>query len=54
MYLENVSGVGVCCIYYTSGKIIPVELSQLSGVAAILRFPLPQLDEDSEDSDAPD
>lgn len=32
----------------------PLELGQLSGVAAILRFPLPQLDEDSEDSDTQD
>ena len=31
-----------------------LELGQLSGVAAILRFPLPQLDEDSEDSDTAD
>lgn len=31
-----------------------VELGQLSGVAAILRFPLPQLDEDSDDSDTGD
>ena len=30
------------------------ELGQLSGVAAILRFPLPQLDEDSDDSDTQD
>ena len=31
-----------------------LELGQLSGVAAILRFPLPQLEEDSEDSDTAD
>ncbi len=28
------------------------ELGQLSGVAAILRFPLPEIDEDSQDSDS--
>ena len=33
---------------------LTLELGQLSGVAAILRFPLPELDEDSEDSDDPD
>ena len=34
--------------------ILIAELGQLSGVAAILRFPLPQLDEDSDDSDTGD
>lgn len=34
--------------------ILFAELGQLSGVAAILRFPLPQLDEDSDDSDTGD
>ena len=28
-----------------------IELGQLSGVAAILRFPLPDIDEDDDESD---
>ena len=62
MYQENVSSrpstvkcVCVCvCVCYAVFVFLLLELGQLSGVAAILRFPLPQLDEDSEDSDTHD
>lgn len=41
-------------IFFVFVVLFNSELGQLSGVAAILRFPLPQLDDDSsEDSDDP-
>lgn len=30
------------------------ELSQLTGIAALLRFPMPELEDDSEDEDDSD
>ena len=33
---------------------ILTELSQLTGIAALLRFPMPELEEDSEDEDDSD
>lgn len=30
-----------------------VELEQLTGIAAILRFPMPELEEDSEEEEEP-
>lgn len=31
-----------------------IELEQLTGVAALLRFPMPELEDDNEDSEADD
>jgi protein pelota len=37
--------------FYSRKKCTVSELDQLTGVAAILRFPMPELDDDEEDSD---
>lgn len=53
IYLGNVSRI----IFYFSVQNLFndcfVELEQLTGIAAILRFPMPELEEDSEEEEEP-
>jgi protein pelota len=51
--VESVRDGGGTVRVFSSLHVSGEQLGQLSGVAAILRFPLPQLDEDSDDSDDP-
>ena len=53
MYQENVSCISVyrICLDCNNSLLCLVELGLLTGVAAILRFPLPELDQDDDDND---
>lgn len=37
--------------FYIKNIFIYLELSQITGVAAILRFPMPELEDDEEEDD---
>ena len=53
MSLVNVS-IGTICVCMCIYLLVHLELGLLTGVAAILRFPLPELDQEEEEQDNSD
>lgn len=41
----------MCYHFHIKNNFIYLELSQITGVAAILRFPMPELEDDEEEDD---
>lgn len=51
MFLESVSTSIVSFLLIVTKRDFVLELAQLTGIAAILRFPMPELEEEPVDSD---
>lgn len=53
IYLGNVRRIFFFWLKNLFNNYCFVELEQLTGIAAILRFPMPELEEDSEEEEEP-